>query len=75
MILRKKLGYLEFCYEKSIEILFFFFSEATSMLIRACMAFQLQKFKQISTYGPIAIGFSNTLHCNKCNVANVQQSG
>ena len=25
MLLRKKLRYLEFCYEKSIEIMFFFF--------------------------------------------------
>ena len=28
MILTKKLGYLEFCYEKSIEILFFFFRKS-----------------------------------------------
>ena len=38
MIFREKLRYLEFCYEKSTDIMLFFY-EATSMLIRA-WAFQ-----------------------------------
>ena len=59
MIFSKKLWYLEFCYEKSTEIMFSY--EATSMIIGA-WTFQWQKFKHISTNGPDVIRISSILH-------------